>query len=372
MLKGVKVVHFTSVHRPYDIRIFYKECKTLADAGYEVVLIVPHDHDEMMDGVQIRAIPKPKDRRERMTRTAWQVYRAALQEDAQIYHFHDPELIPVGMLLKLRGKQVVWDVHEDLPRQVLTKDWIPANLRRSVGKVAEVVEICCELWCDGIVAATPVIARRFTREKTFNIQNFPILSEPRCSGARLYEERSLLVVYVGGISAIRGAREMVAAMNLLPVSLRAWLVLVGVFVPPELEAQLQEMPGWERVKFMGWKSQDEVKELLAESKVGLVLFHPAPNHVEAQPNKLFEYMVAGIPVIASNFPLWREIVEGAGCGLLVDPLEPRAIAGSIQWLIEHPQQAEAMGKKGQEAVSAQYNWNIEAYKLLDLYERLVK
>ena len=234
------------------------------------------------------------------------------------------------------------------------------------------MEAFCELVFDGIAAATPVIARRFTQKKTFNIQNFPMLWESIHSEARPYAERSPMVAYAGGIGAIRGAREMIAAMNLLPKSLGARLVLAGVFFPPELEAELRRMPEWERVEFVGWKSQSEVKDLLTESRAGLVLFHPAPNHTEAQPNKLFEYMAAGIPVIASDFPLWRQIVEEAGCGMLVDPLEPRAIAASIQWILEHPQQAEAMGRRGQDAVRARYNWNNEAQKLLELYEGLAK
>jgi glycosyltransferase involved in cell wall biosynthesis len=289
-----------------------------------------------------------------------------------MYHFHDPELMSVGMLLKLRGKRVIWDIHEDLPRQILTKDWIAGGLRGHIARATEVMEALCERNVDAIVAATPAIARRFTLEKTVTVQNLPTLDKPTHTKASPYMQKGRILTYVGGMSGIRGAREMVAAMNLLPASLEAQLVLAGVFASPKLEAELQQTPGWERVQFVGWKSQSEVNDLLAQSRVGLVLFHPAPNHTEAQPNKLFEYMRAGIPVIASNFPLWRRIVEKERCGLLVNPLEPRAIAQSMQWILENPQQAEAMGTHGQEAVSARYNWGTEARELLELYGRLVK
>ena len=99
-----------------------------------------------------------------------------------------------------------------------------------------------------------------------------------------------------------------------------------------------------------------------------VLFHPAKNHVDACPNKLFEYMTARIPVIASDFPQWREMIEGVGCGLVVNPLVPIAIAEAIRWLLTHSEQAEAMGQRGRDAVLSSYRWECEADKLLGIYQ----
>ena len=371
-MQKAKICMLTSVHTPFDNRIFHKECKTLTKAGYKVTFLVPHDRDEAIDGVSIRRVPKPKGRMERMTRMVWQVYQAALAENAQAYHFHDPELITVGLLLKLHRKKVIYDVHEDVPLQVLNKYWIPQRLRRPVAKAIGIVEILGMNSFDGIVVANPPKARKCPARKTVLVQNFPVLDELAFSEKCPHAERPPLIVYVGGISGIRGARAMVKAMSLLPSACGARLALAGIFSPPELELEIQQMPGWERVEFLGWKSRIEVARLLTRSRIGLALLRPAPNYLEAYPTKLFEYMSAGIPVIASDFPLWRKIIEEAGCGFLVDPLDAEAIARAIGWLLEHPKEAEAMGKRGQEAVLARYNWDIEAQKLLEFYKGVIE
>lgn len=367
-----KACHLTSVHPPFDTRIFYKECRTLAQAGYEVVLVVTHDKNDVIDGVRIKAVPKSKNRRERMTKTVWQVYKAAVAENAYIYHFHDPELIPVGIMLKLKGKKVIYDVHEDVPKQILTKYWIPSFLRRTVSAGASLFEKIGSKFFDGIVAATPTIANKFPLDKTAAVQNFPMLNELVTPDVTPYPDRPNNIVYVGGITAIRGIREMVQAVELLPETLKARLCLAGAFSPAELYNDICAMPGWGRVEFLGWQTREKVGALLGHARIGLVLFHPAPNHFDAQPNKLFEYMSAGVPVIASDFPLWRKIIEGAGCGLVADPLDPYAIASAIECLLTHPDEAEAMGKRGQEAVRKLYNWGHEAKVLINFYESLLK
>lgn len=334
-----------------------------------MTVVAPHDQDEEIGGVRIRAVPKPAGRWERMTRTVWRVYRGALDENAQVYHIHDPELIPVGALLRLRGAHVVYDVHEDVPRQILSKHWIPKWLRGLVADGADLVEHVAAWFMSGIVAATPAIARRFPAHKSTVVQNFPLLGELDSPEALPYGERPPWIVYVGGITGIRGAFEMVRAMELVPDELNARLVLAGNFSPASLEEELRGLPGWRCVEYLGWQSRKQVASLLGKARVGLVVVHPVPNHVEGQPIKLFEYMSAGIPVITSDFPLWREIVEGAGCGLLVDALNPTAIAKAVHWMLEHPEKAEAMGKRGQEAVHNRYNWGGEAQKLLKFYQR---
>lgn len=365
------MAHLTSVHPVFDIRIFHKECKTLAEAGHEVLILAPHDHDEMRDGIQVRAIPKPQTRRERMRKTTWSLLRAALRENADVYHFHDPELIPVGLLLRLFGKRVVYDVHEEFPKQILSKYWIRPWLRWWLSKLANTAESIGARTFDAVVAATPAIASRFPETKTVVVQNFPIAGELTIGGGAPYAERPYGVAYIGGITVVRGIKEVVRAMSMISEKLDAKLLLAGIIAPPELEDELKTMPGWDRVNFLGWQSREGVARALGESRVGSVLLHPQPNYLESYPIKLFEYMSVGIPVIASDFPLWREIVQGTGCGLLVDPLSPEAIAEAITWLLEHPKESKAMGLRGLQAVHSRFTWNSEATKLLHLYRSIL-
>jgi len=366
-----KICLLTTVHHPFDTRIFHREAKSLVGAGYEVVLVAPHHQDEIVDGVRIHAVPKPVGRLKRITFTAWQVYRAALLEKAAVYHFHDPELIPIGVLLKLGRKKVIYDVHEDLPRQILNKDWIPRPFRALTAGAASVMETAAARILNGIVAATPTIAARFPAPKTELVQNFPSPDELFAPQHKPYRERPPRLAYVGVMGETRGIREMIRAVDLIPDSINARLILAGTFNPPELLSELKEEPGWEKIDYMGWQPRDQVSTLLGEVRAGLVVMHPTPNNVNAYPNKLFEYASVGLPVIASNFPLWRGIIEDAGCGMVVDPLSPPLIARAMQWVLENQAEAEAMGRRGQEAVGVKYNWPAQEYKLLRFYRRLL-
>ncbi len=365
-----KVCILTSVHQTFDTRIFHKEAKVLAGAGYEVVLIVPHNQDEVVDGIQIRALLKPRGRRERMMRTIWQLYQVAIAENAKIYHFHDPELIPVGFLLKLRGKRVIYDAHEDVPRQILSKYWISRGLRGFVAKAAGLIEALAVRYLDGVVAATPVIAKRFPLGKRVLVQNFPLAGELVSPKRMPYAGRSPLFAYVGAVSEIRGINEMVQAVALIPDKLNARLILAGRFYPSQLESEIQSTHGWCRAEFLGWLSRVQLADLLGRVRAGLVVLHPTLNYLDSYPVKLFEYMSAGLPVVVSDFPLWRRIIEDAGCGILVDPLNPRLIAEAMRWLLEHPVEAEAMGRRGQQAIGERYKWDTEALKLLNFYKVL--
>lgn len=369
MSKPVVAV-LTSAHPAFDTRIFHKECKSLVQAGYDVVLIVPNENAETRDGVRVHNVRMPTSRRQRMFCTPFDIYRAVQEESATICHFHDPELIPVAILLKLRGRRVVYDVHENLSYDILEhKPYIPKLIRRPLSLVARILERGVTVFFDSVIAATPQIATCFAAKNTTLVQNFPVITQ-FTNDASGYGQRPFWISFAGMISELRGIREMIQAMGLFPEAMDVRLKLVGKFDPESLEHEMRALPGWNRVDFLGWQSRDQVDKLLPQCRLGLVTYHSGKSHDESMPNKLFEYMSMGLPVVASNFPLWREIVEGAGCGLVVDPLNSKAIASAMQWLLEHPAEAEEMGQRGLEAVHLKYNWNAEAAKLLALYRTL--
>jgi glycosyltransferase involved in cell wall biosynthesis len=368
---ALKSVHLASTHRAGDPRIFHKECRTLAEAGYEVVLVVPHERDEVVGGVQIRAVPVPASGKDRLRHTLRDVYRRALAEGPDaVYHLHDAELLPAGLALKARGRRVVYDAHEDTPKQVRYQHWIPRRMRPPVALGYAALERLAGRLFDGIITAEPPNAERFPSEKVVVIHNYPIVSELEQAGAVPYADRDALVVYVGSISRVRGAEEMVRMMRWLPDALRAELVLAGGHHPASLRDALGALAGPVRLTQTGYVDRPGVAEILARARVGLAVLHPVQKYVEAYPTKLFEYMAAGLPVVVSDFPGWRAIVDEAGCGLAVDPLDEAALAGAVRWLLEHPAEAEAMGRRGQAAVRERYGWAHEGRRLVGFYERL--
>jgi len=367
-----RVAHLTSVHSAADVRIFGKECRSLAEAGYEVVLIAPHDKAEVVDGIRIEPVKRNGSRRQRMTVTVMDVWRKAMASRAEVYHFHDPELLPVGVLLKVAGKHVIYDAHENLAKDILTKQWMNASLRRLVSNGTAAFEHCsCHVF-DAIVAATPAIASLFPPTKTVLVQNYPRSDELLSKTSVPFSKRDPAVLYLGGIEPLKGAREMVAAMARVPARLQARLLLLGNITPPALAEELTDSPGWQSARHLGFQDRSAVAKITSNVQAGLVLFHPAPNYDDSQPNKLFEYMSAGLPVIASHFPHWHELIDRTGCGLTVDPLNPDQIARAITWILDNPEQAEAMGRRGQAAVRSTYNWNTQEEKLLMLYRGILQ
>jgi glycosyltransferase involved in cell wall biosynthesis len=374
----VVLAHLSTVHPRIDTRVRDREIETLArEMGVPVHFYVMDglgDAVESDGSVIIHDLgPRPRSRLLRMAIGPWRAYRALRAVRPQLVHFHDPELLPMAVLLGRLGIRVIYDAHENLPSQIMAKYWIPRWSRRAVAWGVGRIELGAAQRMDAVVVAWPGIAERFPGTRTIMVRNFPVRDELSATDPVAYRERSRAFVYVGGISEARGIREMTCAIDALAAVERGWptLIVAGRFHPSSLEDEIALLPGWKRVEFTGWADRAQVAHILGRARAGMMTLHPTPNHIDSEPNKLFEYMAAGIPVIVSDFPRWREVVDTVGCGLLVDPSDPEAIAEAMQWILDHPDEAEAMGRRGRTAVEVTYNWDSEFRKLASLYRRLL-
>lgn len=366
------LIHMTTVHRRDDARIRLKEVATLARAfDAEVRLYVQDgEGDETVpEGYSIVDTGPRRARLARMTRGAWQMIRAVRRARPAVAHFHDPELLPWAILLRLSGIKVVYDVHEDVPRQIQHNTRINPLVRRALSPLVSLVEWCAARLLTAVVTATPEIAARFPARKTVVVANYPMIEEFAEPGQQPMVERDRVFVYIGGLTRIRGLFSMAEAIERLGEP-GACLQLAGDFVAEEERAALAASPGWKLVRYEGWVNRAEVGEILSTARAGLVTLLPIRNYIDARPIKLFEYMAAGLPVIASDFPRWRDIVEGSRCGILVDPTDADAIASAMRWILDHPDEAHEMGMRGRQAVLDQYNWNSQAENLVTLYRSL--
>lgn len=209
-----KVCHFTSAHDWNDDRIFLKECYSLAKNSYEVY-IVSEGIDRDAEGIGVVGCgEKPIGRKARFMDFSKIIYQRALALDCDIYHFHDPELLPYGIKLKKLGKKVIFDSHEDVPAQIMSKYWIPTPFRWLISKIYKTYESYAVAQFDAVIAATPAIAEKFKgrAKKIVVINNYPRLDDIVFQ-TKPFDERPAAVCYAGGLDEIRGGKVMVEALS---------------------------------------------------------------------------------------------------------------------------------------------------------------
>lgn len=369
--RRVRVCQVTTASRPLDTRVFSRECRTLARNGYDVVLIIEHDRAETLDGVRIVPLRRAANRADRIFVRTWIGLRLALRQKADIYHIHDPEFILFGALLRLlTGRPVIYGVREDYARLAYHKHYLPLAIRPLVGFAIAIVERTVSHVFDAVVAVTEDIASNFAgHRRTVLVRNFPVLPEqPLPVPATKPAGSPFTMIYVGELTAIRGVGEMVDAVELLAARMPARLLLAGTFEDPELEAALRKRSP--NTEFLGYVDIRENPDLLQRADVGLACLHPKRHYVTSLPLKIFDYMMAGLPVIASNFPLWKDIVEGSDAGFCVDPLDAHAIAEAAFRMGSDAGARLEMARRAQLAVRQHYNWQEESLQLLALYGAL--
>jgi glycosyltransferase involved in cell wall biosynthesis len=360
-----KICHLSTAHPRSDIRVFLKECKSLSSEFDTHLVVADGSGNEEKNSVKIYDVGISKNRLTRFIFTVVRVYRKALALDCEIYHFHDPDFIIAAVFLQWKGKKVIYDIHEDVPRDIYSKDYLGV-FRKPISLLFEKIENWAARKYSALITATPFIEKRFLKvnKRTWCINNFPLPSEIPASmptAARLNR-----IAYTGAITRIRGISELVDSLNHVSVELE----LAGDFEDDSLKESLMTKLAWKKVRYHGLLKRQDMRDLLSTCLAGLVTYYPEPNHVNAQPNKIFEYMSSGLPVICSHFEAWKEIIETHNCGVLVDPMDPRSIASGIQSLVDQPDKALVMGMNGLRAVKQFYNWETEEKKLLNIYKEI--
>ena len=358
----------TTVHNATDARIFYRQARSLSSVGHNVTIIAPKGMLEEEKTIKFIIISPTKIKWLRLF-TNFKYLKKALNGRHDLYHFHDPDFLFFGVLLKIiSGKKVIFDVHEDFSKVLLEAEWIPSSLRRIFSIKYNFIEAFCSLFFDGIITATEHIATRFNARKTVVIHNYP---HSKIDFDTKIEKRPNSLVFIGGITRIRGLYQFLEGLRILRQRVQVTIDVYGSFTDPDYESEMKQEFGQDWIKFHGFVDNTKVYDKLAQYELGVLPYLPVPNHLEALPTKIFEYMMTGLPIVCSDFPLWHQIVEGNKIGKCFDPLNPENISEILYEILNDKSDLEGMSTMGKILFREKYNWEMEEKELFRFYERFV-
>lgn len=376
-----KVCILTTVHSAFDIRIYHKQAKTLARAGYDVTLITNHDRKEEVDGIKIIPLPKAKNRFERMFVNSFRAFLIAFKHNADIYHFHDPELYLMGAFLKIfTGKPVISDAHEHYEKDILGKEWLSPQYRRTYLFFFKIFERISLPFLDAIVYVVPDIGDRYKKlgfkGKFVEVRNYPDLSILNIANDN-NDKNPKQAIFFGGVFSVSGISELVKSfIHVTKTIPDARLDIIGKTAPvtykDELLNLIKEYQLENNVFLHDPVPITELNKFASSASIGLITYLPVTeNNVIGLPNKIFEYMAFKLAVIASDFPLYKEVVIGSNAGFTVDPTSPEDIAEKLITLMQNPNLCKDFAESGYQNVMKTYNWENESQKLLNLYDDLL-
>lgn len=363
----MKICHLTSVHKADDTRIFHKECVSLANAGYDTYLAVCGENDEKKGVHIIGTGEQSKSRLKRMWADTKKVYSAALDIDADIYHIHDPELLPYAVKLKKHGKKVIFDSHELYPTMMSVKPYIPKFARGLVAAIYRRYETRCVKKLDAVIFPCLIDGKHPFEgrcRRTVLIDNYPIIND-----VAVYPEAiGNSICYVGSLTQDRGITNLVRAAHKSGVK----LVLAGTFAPSLYKDEIFAMPEAECVDYIGQIPQESVRDVISKSKIGVSLLRNIAQYIIAGnfPTKVYDYWMVGRPVIMSDTPYNTKTNAEINGGICVNPEDTDAIADAITELINNPEKAREMGENGKNATVMLFSWKHEEEKLINLYKEI--
>ncbi|MCR6094930.1 glycosyltransferase [Salipaludibacillus agaradhaerens] len=372
-MKNKKVVHMTTVHHPLDPRIFYKECLSLKNAGYNVTLIAPASSNLTgEEEIEIKTIKYRSNRLHRLIGGSIEMYKMAKGIKASVYHFHDPELIPIAWMLKKKGNIVIYDIHEDYQTGIVQRDYLILPIRKVLAKVYKIVE---KIFTKKMELC---LAEKYYKDmypRGICILNYPLINKTLLRQERKGENIGKELLYTGNMTTDRGA---IIHTELLNVDPEVYVYCYGK-CSGSLAAEMNRQAGdnKDRLYINGVNRYLPKKEIdkAYVSKgwlAGLALFPPTEHYMKKELTKFFEYMTAGIPILCSDFPKWKKFVNKYQCGLTVDPNNSKEINEALDYLKAHPEEVIAMGERGRKAVADNLNWEREEEKLVSWYAKLLR
>jgi len=366
-MNKIRICHFSTVHIRADVRIFHKECTSLAEAGYEVHLAVADGKgNAVVKGIRIHDIGKISNRIARIIFSPIMIFFKVLSLRCVVYHFHDPELLFVGLFLKLLTKaKVIYDAHECYSEYFLHKEYLPEAVRPLFSAVIKAVERCTAGRFDQVITTTEYQAAKLKgiNPRLDIIYNYPLLSEWNFSNQLPEAGKQRAICYIGSISEERGISQVIKAIE----NIDCVFHLAGSYAIPSYRNEIMKLSGWSKVVEHGYVNREQAAGIISKSLIGIVLLLPKPNHLISHSTKIFEYMAGGIACLVPDFPIWKDIVEKHECGLCVDPNDIALIAKTLEQMLDNPDLMREMGQIGKQLVQSTYNWESQIPALLNIY-----
>ncbi|MFH5801503.1 glycosyltransferase [Haladaptatus sp. CMAA 1911] len=368
-----KVVHLSTVHTTFDARIFHKECKTLRDAGHEVILYCHHPSSTIVDGIRIKSLGTPTSRPDRWKNIPSAARRAA-RENADVYHFHDPELIPAAMYLsKTTTGKVIFDVHENYPNKIERREWIPNVVKPILRRSFPFIQTAAAGRFDGLIGATEWVTDQFSHPMAVTVHNYPIADKIELPESPRHSEHEYQLAYVGSLNTNRGMVRMVKlTRDLVNKGLDVGLWLIGPIDGADAKRQADKIISKNNLEnnitFFGEVNYVDIFEYLCGADAGLALTQPE-DCVGAIPSKLFDYMYADLPIIASSMPMTNQYLPD-NCGITVPFHDINCIGQDVEDLLRSGRHTELAGN-GQEHIHEKFSWEQEQKTLLSLYNSLL-
>ena len=362
-----RVVHFSSVHPRYDVRVFDKEAASVAK-HFETYLIVSDGKgDAESRGVKILDVGTPVNRLYRMLITTWLVFLRAFMLKADLYHFHDPELIPFGLMLRFFGKKVIFDMHENTDMQIIEKHWIPNFIRKPLAYFYMKFEKISCMFFNGIIVPQFCMKSKYNLDdKTFVVCNFPH-NDYTIEVSPLRSKYEL--IYSGTISDARGFQNMLHLIEELGnLDSRYCLNIAGNLTESQSK-RIEASEAKNNIRLLGYLSKDEMYQAYSKATFGLVLFNNVGQYGMAYALKLFEYMQNGLVVVMPNFGDWLTFNDEYIAGISIDPLDFKTIANTIYTMSED--KIQSISESNICLVTDKFCWSTQEENLLKMYRSVL-